>query len=146
PLYDEELVLVAAAGHPPIKSPKDASPHAVMAFEVGCPYRLRLESWFAHSGEMPDRIVEITSYHAMLGCAVAGMGVSLVPRMVLATFPEARLLSLHPLPPGLDRALTVLMWRKGALSPKVRALRDVLTAHAKAGVRKQISPRRKNGR
>jgi hypothetical protein len=34
---------------------------------------------------------------------------------------EARLLSLHPLPPGIDRALTVLMWRKGALSPKVRA-------------------------
>lgn len=144
PLYDEELVIVAAAGHPPIKSPKDARPNAVLAFETGCPYRLRLENWFAHSGEMPERIIEISSYHAMLGCAVAGMGISLVARMVLATFPEARLLSLHPLPPGLDRALTVLMWRKGALSPKVRALRDVLTAHA--GARKQVAARRKRGR
>jgi hypothetical protein len=26
--------------------------------------------------------------------------------------------------------MTVLMWRKGTLSPKLRALRDVLTAHA----------------
>jgi hypothetical protein len=43
---------------------------------------------------------------------------------------EARLLSLHPLLPWIDRALTVLMWREGALSPKVRALRNVLTAHA----------------
>jgi DNA-binding transcriptional LysR family regulator len=128
PLYDEELVMVAAAGHAPIKSPKDASP--VLAFEAGCPYRLRLESWFAHAGEMPERIVEITSYHAMLGCAVAGMGVSLVPRMVLATFPDAHLLSLHSLPADLGRAMTVLMWRKGTLSPKVRALRDVLTAQA----------------
>jgi DNA-binding transcriptional LysR family regulator len=144
PLYDEELVLVAAADHPPIKSPKDANPRAVLAFEAGCPYRLRLEKWFAHSGEMPDRIVEITSYHAMLGCVVAGMGVSLVPRMVLATFPDARLLSLHPLPPELGRALTVLMWRKGALSPKVRALRDVLMAHAVA--RKAQGRRRGNGR
>ena len=132
PLYDEELLIIAAAGHPPIRSPKGARPRTVLAFETGCPYRLRLEKWFAHSGEMPDRIVEITSYHAVLGCVVAGMGVSLVPRMVLATFPDARLLSLHPLPSGLGRAMTVLMWRKGALSPKVRALRDVLMAHAVA--------------
>ena len=59
----------------------------VLAFETGCPYRLRLEDWFAHSGEMPERIIEITSYHAMLGCVVAGMGISLLPRMVLSTFP-----------------------------------------------------------
>jgi len=144
PLYNEELVIVAAADHAPIRSPKDASPNAVLAFETGCPYRLRLDNWFAHSGEMPDRIIEITSYHAMLGCVVAGMGISLVPRMVLSTFPEARLLSLHRLPSGLDRALTVLMWRKGTLSPKVRALRDVLLTHASA--RKANGRRRANGK
>ena len=143
PLYDEELVIVAAEGHPPIRSPKDASPNAVLAFETGCPYRLRLENWFAHSGEMPERVIEITSYHAMLGCVVAGLGISLVARMVLSTFPDARLLSLHRLPSGLDRALTVLMWRKGALSPKVRALREVLLAHASA--RKANGRRRTNG-
>jgi DNA-binding transcriptional LysR family regulator len=144
PLYDEELVIVAAKGHAPIRSPKDASPNVVLAFETGCPYRLRLENWFAHAGEMPERIVEISSYHAMLGCVVAGMGISLVTRKVLATFPEAQLLSLHRLPPGLDRAMTVLMWRKGALSPKVRALRDVLLEHARAN--KVNSRRRANGK
>lgn len=144
PLYDEELVIVAANGHAPIKSPKDASPNTVLAFETGCPYRLRLERWFAHAGEMPERIVEISSYHAMLGCAVAGMGISLVPRMVLATFPDARLLSLHRLPPELGRAMTVLMWRKGMLSPKVRALRDVLVAHA--GANKVRGRKSTNGR
>jgi hypothetical protein len=50
--------------------------------------------------------------------------------MVQRDGPEAQLLSVHPLPAGLDHAMTVLMWRKGTLSPKVRALRDVLTAHA----------------
>jgi DNA-binding transcriptional LysR family regulator len=133
PIYEEELVIVAAAGHPPIKSPRDAKPHAVLAFEAGCSYRQRLEAWFAHHGEMPDRIVEISSYHAMLGCAVAGMGISLMPRKVLSTFPDAGLLSTHPLPSGLDRDQTLLVWRKGALSPKVRALRDVLLEHADAG-------------
>jgi DNA-binding transcriptional LysR family regulator len=130
PIYDEEMVIVAAANHPPIKSPRDANPRTVLAFESGCSYRGRLEAWFAHHGEMPDRIVEISSYHAMLGCAVAGMGISLLPRNVLTTFPDAKLLSVHALPPGLDHVQTVLIWRKGTLSPKVRALMDVLLAHS----------------
>src|SRR6266540_2715108 len=68
PIYEEELVIIATAGHPPIKSPRDARSQTVLAFESGCSYRQRLEDWFAHHGEMPERIVEITSYHAMLGC------------------------------------------------------------------------------
>jgi DNA-binding transcriptional LysR family regulator len=133
PIYEEELVIVAASGHPPIKAPSDAKPHAVLAFEPGCSYRQRMEAWFAHHGEMPDRIVEIGSYHAMLGCAVAGMGISMLPRKVLSTFPDAKLLSVHPLPPDLDREQTLLIWRKGALSPKVRALREVLLEHSNIG-------------
>ncbi len=144
PIYDEEMVIVAAVNHPPIKSPRDARTRTVLAFESGCAYRQRLEDWFAHHGQMPDRIVEISSYHAMLGCAVAGMGISLLPRNVLTTFPDAKLLSVHSLPPVLDRAQTVLIWRKGTLSPKVRALMEVLLAHSDL----QETPRaaRKNGR
>ena len=77
-----------------------------------------------------DRIVEITSSHAMLGCAVAGMGISLMPRNVLTTFPDAKLLSTHSLPAALARAQTSLIWRKGTLSPKVRALIEVLNEHS----------------
>jgi DNA-binding transcriptional LysR family regulator len=144
PIYDEELVIVAAANHPPIRSPRDAKPQTVLAFEPGCSLRQRLEDWFAHHGEMPDRIVEITSYHAMLGCVVAGMGISLLPRNVLTTFPDTRLLSLHSLPPELDRAPTVLIWRKGTHSPKVRALMEVLIEHS--DIATKPDRRRKNGR
>jgi DNA-binding transcriptional LysR family regulator len=126
PLYDEELVIIAAANHPPIKSPQDVNGRSVLAFEAGCPYRQRLDDWFARSSEMSDRVIEMSSYHAMLGCTVAGMGISLVPKMVLKTFPDAKLLSIHPLPPGLKIAPTVLIQRKGAVSPKVNALIDVL--------------------
>ena len=74
-VYDEELALVACARHPPIKSPRDLQPQTILAFHPGCSYRLRLEQWFAQSGEMPERIVEMTSWHAILGCTAAGMGV-----------------------------------------------------------------------
>jgi DNA-binding transcriptional LysR family regulator len=127
PVYNEELVIVARAGHPPIKSAKDANPPMVLAFEAGCPYRQRLEDWFAQQGEMPDRIIAMSSYHAMLGCAAAGMGISLVPRIVLKTFPEIEHLSVHSLPPELNQAPTVLIRRRGAHSPKVAALLEILT-------------------
>jgi DNA-binding transcriptional LysR family regulator len=143
-IYEEELVIIASADHPAIKSPRDARPQTVLAFESGCSYRQRLEDWFAHHGEMPERIVEITSYHAMLGCAVAGMGISLMPRSVLTTFPEAELLSVHSLPLALARSQTSLIWRKAMLSPKVRALIEVLTKHSGQGDKPRA--RRKNGR
>ena len=100
PIYNEELVIIAAAGHPPIRSARDARSQTILVFEHGCPWRKRLEEWFALTGDMPERMIEITSYHAMLGCVVVGMGISLVPRMVLDTFPETHRLSVHPLPAG----------------------------------------------
>src|SRR5215831_12923676 len=150
-IYEEELVIIATADHPPIKSPRDAKRQTVLAFESGCSYRQRLEEWFAHHGEMPERIVEITSYHAMLGCAVAGMGISLMPRNVLSTFPDAKFLSTHALPPALALAQTSLIWRKGTLSPKLRALIEVLTAHSdtpksRRGGRNKIAHAGGNGR
>ncbi|MCP5368038.1 MAG: LysR family transcriptional regulator [Hyphomicrobiales bacterium] len=127
PAFDEDLVIVSGPGHPALDG-AGARPPTVLAFEDGCPHRKRLEDWFADRGEMPARIVELSSYHAMLGCVLAGMGISLLPRSVLGTFPEAGRLTLHPLPPGRDRARTVLFWRKGAESPKVKALADLLRA------------------
>jgi len=131
-VYDEELAIVAAARHPPIRSPRDVGPQTIIAFEAGCPYRARLEQWFAQSGEMPERIIDMTSWHAILGCTAAGMGVALLPKMVLTTFPQRMFLSIHPLPPNLAKAPTVMIWRKGMHAPKVSALLEVLTAHVAA--------------
>jgi len=140
-IYDEELVIVAPYGHPPIRKPRDAKPKTMLAFEYGCPYRLKMEQWFAMAGEVPEKTVEMSSWHAILGCTAAGMGISVLPRMVLASFPQPQYFSLHPLPAGLGRAPTMLVWRKGAMSPNVRALRELLTAHVVQSAEK--SPRKK---
>jgi DNA-binding transcriptional LysR family regulator len=124
--FEEEPVIVSAAGRPPVGK-KGCFPATMIAFEHGCPYRKRLESWYGRHGEMPERTVELGSYHAMLGCVVAGMGIALLPKSVLTTFPESRRLAVHRLPPGENRSSTVLIWRKGADSPNVAALRQILT-------------------
>ena len=130
PVYSEELVIVAAAGHAAITSGGAEPPRSIVAFEQGCPHRARLEQWYAGKNSMPVQTIEITSYHAMLGCVVVGMGISLVPLSVLATFPERARLSVHALPPGSDCAQTDLIWRKGAMSPKIKALVQVLKPSA----------------
>ena len=126
PIYNEELVLIAGADQPPIETAREGAPRTLLAFENGCPHRRRLEDWFGHQQEMPDRVIELGSYHAMIGCTVAGMGVALLPKSVLDGFAEKKRLSVHSLPPGQDRAQTVLFWRKGAHSPKIDALIEVL--------------------
>src|SRR5215213_5420410 len=143
--FEEEMVLVAAAGHPPIKSPRDALSRTVLVFENGCPYRKRLEEWFALKGEMPERMIEMSSYHAMLGCAVIGMGISLLPRAVLGTFPERKRLSVHELPAKVNKETTWLVWRKGARSPKLDVLIEILVPPpVKAAATKE--QRRVNGK
>jgi DNA-binding transcriptional LysR family regulator len=127
--FDEELVIVAPADHPPIGK-KGNLPRTVLVFEHGCPHRKRLEDLYARRREMPERTIELTSYHAMLGCVVAGMGISLLPKSVLTTFPERKRLSVHHLARPENCAQTVLIWRKGAGSANVRALEEMLQGKA----------------
>lgn len=118
--FVEEPVIVSAANR------GELSPSCVLVFEHGCPYRKRLEQWCANRGFMPERIIELGSYHAMLGCVLAGMGIALLPECVLPTVPESRRLRIHRLPRGENRSATLLIWRKGAASANITALRDIL--------------------
>jgi len=144
PAFLEELVIVAPAEQPQLGARE--APAAMVAFETGCPHRKRLEEWYGRRNAMPERTIEMSSYHAILGCVAAGMGISLMPRAVIDTFPESGRLSLHALPPGYDRAQTVLFWRKGARSPKIDALIDILKSarDAHAPPRQQSRTRRKS--
>jgi hypothetical protein len=57
----------------------------------------------------------------------------LLPESVLTTFPEGKRLTVHRLPSGENRAETVLIWRKGAGSPNIQALQQVLRDGATSG-------------
>jgi DNA-binding transcriptional LysR family regulator len=129
-LYEEVLVLVAEAGHGPITTPGDIPRRTLLTFGSGCVYRRRLESWLAADGLLPDRVVELASYHAILGCVVAGMGVALLPRSVLDTFPQQAHLSVHVFPATLQHMQTSLVWRSAASGGKIMALLEVLQAAA----------------
>jgi DNA-binding transcriptional LysR family regulator len=125
--FQEEAVIVAAAGRTAVDRQGNAA-RTIIAFEHGCPHRKRLEDWYAKRGEIPERTIELGSYHAMLGCVVAGMGIALLPKSVLSTFPEGKRLNVQKLPPGENRFDIALIWRKGAGSSKVLALQELLAS------------------
>lgn len=123
--FREEPVIVASAGHPPIGK-RSGVPKTVLVFEQGCPHRKQLEAWYDSRGEIPDRTVELGSYHAMLGCVLAGMGAALMPRSVLSTFPESRRLQVYPLPRNAGTLRTLYIWPKGTAMPNVMALAGII--------------------
>lgn len=133
-IYKEELAIVTSLRHPPIASPQDVRPRTALAFHPGCPHRKRLEDWFAREGVPIERTVEVASYHAILGCAVIGMGVALMPRSVLETYAERARLSIHPLHEEFRSARTLLVWRRQAPQVKVACLAELLLAHAASDI------------
>jgi DNA-binding transcriptional LysR family regulator len=143
PICTEELVIVGPAGQPALGGQHRRTrppPEAIVVFEPGCPHRERLERWYAQRDSQPVHTIEISSYHAMLGCVAAGMGIALVPRSVLDGFPQAARLSQHALPRAERHIAIELVWRRGARSPKVDALIGVLLPPADAARTAPRSP------
>ena len=128
-IYEEELVVISEAKHPPIHSPKELRQTTVLAFHTGCPYRQRLEDWFTRSRVCLPRVVEVSSYHVILACVSVGMGISLIPISVLPTFVDRSQLAIHRLHRGFRRAHTKLVWRKESPQAAVLALKAVLLGH-----------------
>ncbi|MCG1041801.1 LysR family transcriptional regulator [Mycetohabitans sp. B8] len=130
PVYREELVLIAARDHPPIRQPRDVGVATLVAFEPGCAYRAYAERWYAHDALRPHRVLELGSYHAIVACVAAGAGIAVAPRSVLelqrASGHEMGL-SMHPLP-DIGTIDTLLAWRRGYASSAARALRQILLA------------------
>ncbi len=124
--FEEETVIVTGNSHPAITGPEGV-PKTMIVFEHGCPHRRRLEAWYADRDELPERTIELGSYHAMMGCVIAGMGAALLPKSVLDSFPEAKRLRCHALPKKEAVLRTLLIWRKGFKSPNVTALSEIIT-------------------
>jgi DNA-binding transcriptional LysR family regulator len=124
--YTEPLVIIGPPGHPKIRSAKDMRTSTLLAFEPDCPHRQRLEAWCASGDVAPLKILELGSYHAILGCCIAGMGVALIPAAVLETYTERARLSEHYPKGKINSVNTMLISRKDSVQPKVKALAQLV--------------------
>jgi DNA-binding transcriptional LysR family regulator len=125
PLFQEKLVLVSPKDHPRVATPRDVRNDSIIAFPNGCAYRRILERWLGRKRRATTRILELSSYHAIVACVASGAGIALLPESVLDVVPTADI-ARHPLPNVLANVVTPLIWRTGEASPSVTALQGLL--------------------
>ena len=73
-----------------VASAADVGHTTLIAFAAGCSCRRRVEAWLGEARVVPERVMEFTSYHAMVACVAAGTGIAVVPRSVIAVSGGAR--------------------------------------------------------
>ncbi|MDP4022537.1 LysR family transcriptional regulator [Methylobacterium sp. NEAU 140] len=129
PAFAEELVLITARGGPAIGRGGDLGGRTLVAFPHGCSYRRRLIEWLAEDGAAPDRVLEMSSYYAIVACVAAGTGAAIVPAEVLDHVVLSAAVERHPLPAALRVNRTCLVWAGEASAP-LRAFTELLRPEA----------------
>ena len=132
PVFLEELVVIAPRSHARIRRAQDVRTDTMIAFPSGCVYRRRLQAWLAGGGIAPSRVLELSSYHAIIACVASGTGIALAPRSVLETIRGARDVSVYRLATSQRKVTTSFVWRRGEASSPLRAFRDQLADFRKA--------------
>src|SRR5664279_2366719 len=94
-ILQEELVLVTAKCNSPFDNKERQN---IMVFRKGCAFRARLETWLRENGLLPYRIMEFSSVETILGCVLAGMGITFLPRSVFSSGIYDDTIDLFPLP------------------------------------------------
>lgn len=134
PVFEEELVLITARDHPPVRRAEDLAANTILAFTQGCSYRKRLEDWFGVANVLPQRVLEFASYAAIIACVAAGTGCAIVPRSVLETVRASADVAEHALPARVRRNRTHLVW-SGDPSPALERLIELLERRPALGTK-----------
>jgi DNA-binding transcriptional LysR family regulator len=129
-VFPERLVVISTPDHRPIKSARDVEGSSLVAFPEGCAYRRVLQRWLGCDSLAPFRVIELSSYHAIVACVTAGAGIALVPEAVLDTMPHVKV-SRHAIPNAQAKITTPLVWRRGEMSASVLALRTLVASLSK---------------
>jgi LysR family transcriptional regulator, cell division regulator len=83
-VFREELVLVTPRSIRRIEDLSSINELKTIVFRVGCSYRKRLDNVLSNAGILVAQPLEFGSIEAILGCVAAGVGITLLPKGVVA--------------------------------------------------------------
>ena len=113
-VFREELVLVTQRSSLGLEALLAAGDLKLVVLRAGCSYRQRLEEILARRGIVGLRLLEFGSIDGLVGCAAAGIGVTLLPRGVVAAAAREGRVSLHALPAAEAEVETLFIRRRDA--------------------------------
>jgi DNA-binding transcriptional LysR family regulator len=111
PVFREDLVLVSSRAVPSLKALARDAELKTIVFQRGCAYRQRLETLLSGMGLVLAKPLEFGSLDAIIGCVSAGVGVTLLPKGVVAPAAAAGKVVMHALPKEHARADTLFIRR-----------------------------------
>lgn len=129
--FREELVLVTARRWRSLAELRAGTPDSgptILAFRTGCSYRQRLEQVLSEFGWPCATRFEFGTLDGIIGCVAADMGVTLLPRSVVARSELSESICAHTLHGAYQRVDTLFIRRRAAYeNSALRSFVDCLT-------------------
>ena len=129
----EDVYLFSTPNHPLLQAkkvyPKDLTDQTLLLTETGCGYRMMLEMQLASAKVRPQNITEFSSIEAVKQCVAAGMGIGLLPEIVIANELKKRQIAVLNWQGAKMSIATSIVWHKDRwVSPAMRSFIDVVVA------------------
>jgi LysR family transcriptional regulator, cell division regulator len=116
PVFREELALLTAPTVRTVDELYRAPALRIVVLRAGCSYRQRLEEILRRRGATALRVLEFGTIEALIGCAAAGLGVTLLPRGMVEAAAGHHRVAVHALPEADAFADTVFIQRRNAFT------------------------------
>jgi len=113
-MFAEELVVVSGPFGPTLETLTAAGEAEILVFRVGCSYRQRLESILSARGIDRIRHLELGTLEGIIGLVSAGIGITLLPKAVVAAANYGGRIAIRELPAEQSRVDTVFIRRRDA--------------------------------
>jgi LysR family transcriptional regulator, cell division regulator len=113
-VFREELVLVTPRSIRGIEDLSSINELKTIVFRIGCSYRQRLDNLLNRAGILVAQPLEFGSIEAITGCVAAGVGITLLPKGVVATAWRDGQVAVHQLDPEFAEVQTVFIRRTDA--------------------------------
>jgi DNA-binding transcriptional LysR family regulator len=130
-MRSEDIYLFATADHRLANAkkvfPKDLSDETLLLTESGCGYRKKLDMQLAAANVRPQHVTEFSSVEAIKQCVQAGMGIGLLPEIVIACELKKKQFTVMNWHGAKMSIATHIVWHKDKwISPGMQAFLDVL--------------------
>ena len=131
----ERIFLIGDAAHPLVSrktvKPIDLVGQHLLLTETGCGYRAKLDRTLALANVRPGHVTEFSSVEAMKQCVRVGMGLALLPAIVVSReLRQQAFKALHWGGPSLDIETHVLWHKDKWVSPAMSVFLELLKDEA----------------
>lgn len=131
PAFEEEAVVVTPAA---VTAIEEAVKKPLLVYSTGCTYRDTLERWLHSIGTAHPVMMEFGTLEAIIGGVTAGLGITLLPRSVIAQHAALGAVQIWTIPESFSMMKTEFVTRKDSyMSSALRAFIDSFSVKKASG-------------